>query len=243
MLNQILKNRVKLFATGGTFLTYLSYYQTMKDVALQEKIDRLQLANSELIQRLNNNKVEELNNEFIKVKVEALKLQLDEVTKSGDRHLEILQKITPSEKEAISNVKYHLDSLTNDTHKGSEILDNIIEALNSKNKFLGDSGDSIKEIINKWNEVLSTLSPTELGALTYLFSSVLILLCLITIMGIVYSDLLLNYFKLEEKYPKLGQYLKIRKMFQQYYLFINFMIIIITLLAIIFLNIQILFFF
>jgi hypothetical protein len=185
----ILRNRIKLFATGGTILTYLSYYQYMKDKSLLEQIDKFIL------------------------------------------------------KVANSNVKHPLGNLTKDNHKSSELLDNIIETLIYKNKFLGDSGDSIKEIINKWNEVLSTLSPTELGALTYLFSSVLILLCLITIMGIVYSDLLLNYFKLEEKYPKLGQYFKIRKMFQQYYLFINFMIIIITLLAIIFLNIQILFFF
>jgi hypothetical protein len=91
--------------------------------------------------------------------------------------------------------------------------------------------------------MLSTLSGTELGALTYLFSSVLILLCLFTIIGIVYSDFLLSYLKLEERYPRLGRYIKLRKVFQHYHLIINFLIIIITLLAIIYLNIQILFFF
>ena len=99
--------------------------------------------------------------------------------------------------------------------------------------------NSIKDIIDKFSENLSHLSTKELGALTHLFSSVLILLCLLSIIGIVYSDYLITKFKLEEKFPKLAKILKIRKMFQQYYLFLNFTIIIITLLAIIFINLKV----
>ena len=128
--------------------------------------------------------------------------------------------------------------MTKETRKDYKIFFLILELylLNSKNKFLGDSSDPIKDFFYSWSQILSNLNSAELSALTHILSSILMLLCLFTIMGVIYSEFLLNYFKLEAKYPRIGQYLRYRKAFQQYYLFVNFTIIIIILLALIFIN-------
>lgn len=89
--------------------------------------------------------------------------------------------------------------------------------------------------------MLSNLSTEQLGALSHLLAAIFILFCVFSIIIVIYGEFLLNYFKLEEKYPKLGRIIKLRRIFQQYYLFINFIFIIITLLAIIFINYTILF--
>ena len=68
----------------------------------------------------------------------------------------------------------------------------------------------------------------------------LILILIINIISIIYSDFLLNYFKIEEKFPRLGRIIKYRILFQQYYLIINLLLIILTLLATIFINYAIL---
>nr|YP_009710651.1 hypothetical protein [Amanita inopinata]QFZ98600.1 hypothetical protein [Amanita inopinata] len=241
MLRNTLKDCLKVLVGGGTLLTYVSFYNSIKDKALQERADLLQSSKDELAAKLKNKQLDETHSELVKVKIEALKNQLLEVNKSGEYEIKIISKIDANDPNALSNIKHHVDNLTRDTKKGNEILDKIIDTLNSKNQFWDGSIDSIKDIIKSWSEMLSTLNITELGALTHLLSAVFILFCLFTIIGIVYSEFLLSYFKLEVKYPRLGRFLKIRKMFQQYYLFINFMFIIITLLAIIFINIQILF--
>ena len=84
--------------------------------------------------------------------------------------------------------------------------------------------------------MLSQLTLEQTICLGNLVSSVFILLCVFNIIGIIYSNFLLDYFKLEVKYPKLGKLLKVRVVFRKYYLILNFSIIIITLLALIYLN-------
>ena len=47
---------------------------------------------------------------------------------------------------------------------------------------------TLKELYEEWNLMLSTLTLEQLGALAHIMSATFILLCIITIMGIVYSD-------------------------------------------------------
>ena len=84
--------------------------------------------------------------------------------------------------------------------------------------------------------MLSQLTFEQTICLGNLVSSVFILLCILNIISTLYSNFLLDYFKLETKYPKLGKLLKIRVQFRRYYLILNFSIVIFTLLALIYLN-------
>lgn len=51
------------------------------------------------------------------------------------------------------------------------------------------------------------------------------MLSLISILFIFYGNILLGYFKLEERYPKIGKFIILSRKFQQFYLLINVLII------------------
>ena len=55
----------------------------------------------------------------------------------------------------------------------------------------------------------------------------------------VISLLVTSSFKIEEKYPKIGRIIQLRRKFQNYYLIKNILLIVITLLPIIYLNYNI----
>lgn len=121
------------------------------------------------------------------------------------------------------------------------ILDNkdlktIINDLGTNN-FIGEDWiNFIKDFWINWNSMLSHLNLEQSITLANLMSAFFILLLIFSIITIIYSQFLLDYLKLETKYPKLGKILKVRAMFQQYYLIWNFILIIITLLTLIYVN-------
>ena len=112
----------------------------------------------------------------------------------------------------------------------------------SFNKFIdNDILTIIKKFIDNYSSFLNTLSLEQLGALAHITSSIFILMCLFSIIVIIFSDYLLNILKLEEKYPKIGKIIRLRKTFQKYYLILNFILIIVTLLAVIFVDLNVLY--
>ena len=99
--------------------------------------------------------------------------------------------------------------------------------LNIKN-FIGDGDnlfDIIKSAYDSWMDMLSALTLFQLGSLAHLLSAVFILMCLFNVIVIIYSDMLLIYFKLEEKYPKLQIFFKYKQKFQKYNLGFNLLIL------------------
>jgi hypothetical protein len=50
------------------------------------------------------------------------------------------------------------------------------------------------------------------------------------------GDYFINYFNLEEKYPKIANFIKVRRKFQNYYISIIVIIIVFVLLTIIYIN-------
>lgn len=122
------------------------------------------------------------------------------------------------------------------------MIEDFVSLFIDKNKFIGNGNlfPDIDLLIDKWNNLISNLSIEQLGAFAHLLSALTIFFCLSIIISIVYSDFLLKYLKIEEKYPKLTRILKIRKMFQHYYLLLNFIFIISILLGIVIVNLKIL---
>lgn len=57
---------------------------------------------------------------------------------------------------------------------------------------------------------------------------------------VFYSDQIIKYFDIEKKYPKFGQFLKLRSEFQFYYFTFNFIVILFVLIFLLVLNISIL---
>jgi hypothetical protein len=90
-------------------------------------------------------------------------------------------------------------------------------------------------------EFMSTLSLNQLIALTNLFYCIFILFILINIITIVYSEFLINHFKLAKKYPFISGFIRLRQQFQQYYLAWSFSLIIIVTLFVTYFNAWVVF--
>lgn len=140
-----------------------------------------------------------------------------------------IEKIQNAFKEA-HNISQNLDTKSQAL---IEIIDNF-----KKSKGSGSSQfiDSLTVFIQNIQEYLSSLTLIQNLTILNISIGTLILNALVTIILIYYSDFLIGYFKLEEKFPKLSKYIKIRKKFQQFYFFVNVVVIIMAVAALIFAN-------
>jgi hypothetical protein len=107
----------------------------------------------------------------------------------------------------------------------SDYIDNFFKG--NKKDFLSDF--SIEKLYN----FLDSLTLLEESAFLHLLVFIVIICCLISIISALFGNEFIQYFKLEEKYPKLSIYFKLRTKFQKYYLAWNiFIILIISLISI-----------
>ena len=238
-------SRAMTVLTGtATLVTLYSWHQSIKEsLYIRSKFDQLLLENKELqkqimeLQKLelsNQNKITEsifakynsqleLSNSRILQKIELIKKLKEDQQKSQD--LEQLSSQFEAVEKEVENLTGILNSILNEISK------------NNSNNFIGENLLTlIKDFLTNWNNMLSQLTFEQTICLGNLVSSVFILLCILNIISTLYSNFLLDYFKLETKYPKLGKLLKIRVQFRRYYLILNFSIVIFTLLALIYLN-------
>lgn len=97
--------------------------------------------------------------------------------------------------------------------------------------------DSIKSFIESYQEWLDMLNVYQKGAIAHILVSALIFSCVTSLAVIYYSDALIKYFNLENKYSWLAKYLGLRRKLQQYYFFLNTIVIISALIVLIFMNV------
>ena len=240
-------------ATGT--LTYLTYYtiwleiqdkkelKVLKNQVAENKavLDKYVTENEYLKEQIAELKAETVSLSTDKFKIlETYKLQLTE----NDKLIEVLKnklefyKNSPkpvNPDEVINTINETTDKIQNNSTIINEAM-KIWE--NTKNQVLG--GDFIQNILENIKLLLSQLNFEQLLAISHIFSSIFILLCLVSIITIIYSDYLLNYLKIEEKYPRLGKIIRFRRAYQQYYLILNLLLIIITLLATMYIDYSIL---
>lgn len=154
--------------------------------------------------------------------------------------------------------KAHCDTVKDNLEKGSEqktpeyyskaykaalrcqeAQDEAVKALKSliediqKNNFISS--------LDKLNDYLNSLNLLELSALFNLLVLIFICLLVSNIIIVLLSNKIIDYFKLEQKYPKISNLLKLRIKFQNYYLVLNFSLLIIIAIAAIIMNTLVLF--
>lgn len=88
---------------------------------------------------------------------------------------------------------------------------------------------------------IKDLNLEQIGAIVHLSGSILILHCLMTIIATLFADKIIRYYGLEERFPKLAIFIRVRQKILYVNLFINFFIIILVLFVIIYLNLLVLF--
>nr|YP_010192437.1 hypothetical protein LK379_mgp15 [Amanita sinensis]QZN08174.1 hypothetical protein [Amanita sinensis] len=239
MNKNFLTNSLKTLSALASIISIQSYIKSIIDQTLQEKLNNSENLIKVLEGKLNNYKLDDISNELIKNKIEILKINLNECNQNATKEIELLKTL---ENNQNNNIEYHINNYLKAKNKAQILIEEFLVGFNDKNNFIGDNNffENIKIFIEKLNEIIPQLNIEQLGALSHLSASIFMLLCLLSIISIIYSDYLLNYFKIEEKYPKLNKLFKIRKVFQYYYLFLNLCLIFITLIVLIYINFKIL---
>lgn len=99
--------------------------------------------------------------------------------------------------------------------------------------------ENIDKIFESYRNYLSSLDMEQTLSLLHIIFCISILIGLYNLIMVFYSDQILKYFDLENKYPKFGRFLKLRSKFQLYYFTLNIIIILVVLLFLLLLNITI----
>nr|YP_009649296.1 hypothetical protein [Rhizopogon salebrosus]QDA23211.1 hypothetical protein [Rhizopogon salebrosus] len=107
--------------------------------------------------------------------------------------------------------------------------------INSKNN--NNFTESFLNLFNNLYNIIESMSMHQKLAYLHISGSFIILLSLFSILTIFYGDYLIIKLNLENKYPKLTKFIKLRRKFQQYYILLDVIISIIILLIIIYINI------
>ena len=243
-MKKFVPESLRIFTFTATAATLHRYYNNYAEEPLKNKLKESLLEKKILESELNSATLEYDKH---KVKVQSFADRLDDVKKSIDEERSFIPDIIdPNNNTGVSQCKPHFENIIKESEKGYKIIKEFMDWVynsNNGNKCSNNPSswiDSFKEFLNEWNAFISTLTLEQLGALAHLLSAISIFFCLSSIITIIYSNMLLNYFKIEEKFPRLARYIRIRQKFQQYYLFINFLIIILILLALIFINYTVL---
>ena len=97
--------------------------------------------------------------------------------------------------------------------KGNEILKQIIDSIGS-NKGGQHIVDQLDYFIQMYKDFLSTLTLEQLVPLTNLLGLTIITFSLVSITTVLFSDYLIKYFNIENKFPRIAKFVQLRRKFQ-----------------------------
>ena len=246
MIKKYIKDSITLLSVAASAITLKDYYQRrFVESSMMDKIKILEENKSNLSDKVSKLELDQVQDKLTIAKLDSYSKDLQKHCNNAKTESEAIINIEKDNVNGASETTEHLQNIIHESKKSNDVLDKIIDLIKDstdKKNFFGETDwfKVLTDFFKNWSEMLASLNLEQLGALAHLVSAITILLCLFSIIGIVYSEFLFKYLKLEEKYPRIGKYLKIRKLFQHYYLFINFLFIILILSAIIFINCKIL---
>ena len=210
----------------GKFLPYIGFFIGTQSfiMAKEAKAARIQQASDEaknLLNEIKNQQETMINDQLLQNQIAGLSTDvmthLDSV-KTNSKIIEgLLERlndpsITEAEKQFIlrslnENSEQKLQSL----NKANDILSKIVDMISSnKNHYL----NNLSETINLFKNYLSSLTLEQLVPLLNIFGLTVITSCLISIAMIFYGDYLIKYLNIENKYPKIASFIKLRRKFQ-----------------------------
>jgi hypothetical protein len=219
--------------------------RTNKTILLEEKINKQET------------KYEELSNKYTSLlenNVNKLETEIEILEESNNlrRDVEVLDtKLRRSleiKKDLQNKYSENIDSTINDKIQEVENTDveihNMYESVNNKfdsfinkiNTLMTNSGNK-SQYLESLQSFFDGFNYEQNLAMSNILGSMFIIFSLFTIISIFYGEMLITYFDLENRFPKVAKFIQIRRKFQQYYLLINIGLIIIVLLLIIYVNI------
>lgn len=150
---------------------------------------------------------------------------------------------TPDEQSTlIKNVQHLVENQKVTINSLSDELDAILEVIKDIKPKGSDVFGVFKDMLNSYQEFLLTLNLEQKIALSNLCSDIFIFACLVTIASIFYGDLIIKYFNLEERFPKIAKLIQLRRKVQTYSLSLNIALIFVMLIFIMLYNLYFIFF-
>ena len=254
MSSSTIKNLItKLGKGGGTILAFMtveSYGRGLvKDLKVDDTVKELINTNANLRDMTADLRDEAINNMVQKHKIQELLNSgvLPKFDKTTSKLYELKKQVNEefgNNLEMKNSIMDALKELESSTDEGKEFVKRVLELVNDKGSGINDSNqfipwDSITNVYSEVYEVIDSLSQTQKGAVIHISFSLVILFCLFTLIGVFYGEKLIQYFKLEEKFPRLARYINLRRKFQQFYFLMNSLFILFILIFIIIFNVII----
>nr|YP_009327843.1 hypothetical protein [Epichloe festucae]APB96802.1 hypothetical protein [Epichloe festucae]APB96862.1 hypothetical protein [Epichloe hybrida] len=230
----------KYIAGGGTVLGYQAFYERITSKQKAEEVNRnIQDMNQKIDSLYDNmektnkdkNEIIDMQNSFKEVKNslnELSNINKKYWDKPSENVDENFSKLFESYKEEFGWAFERAQEITDKVNKKYSQFESSINKLADDNYVI--------KLINEFNNYLSNLTITEICLVINISSSIFVLTCLVTILFSVYGNKLIDKLNLEQKYPKLASFIKLRVKLQHTYVFINTLLIIIALILMIIIN-------
>jgi hypothetical protein len=150
------------------------------------------------------------------------KIEINELLEIGGNQCKIVKEILDKDPDNINLDIYQAayraavrcDRANSDAN---EAVKKLIETINGNNNLVSDFN------LEDFYKYLNSLNLIELSALYHIIVLALIAILSINVLSAVLGNEIINYFKLEENFPKLAAFLRLRLNFQRYYLILNFL--------------------
>jgi hypothetical protein len=234
----------------GKILDYRSEIAAAKEMELRAISES---ENMEIMQNKLNSLIK--NNENLSKNVETLidrhvpESQLsyvNELLDFGGKQCKNVREILDSQKRGPDNLNLDFYSLKATAYKAavacekanreaSEGVKKLVDSINGSNKLISDFN------LESFYKYLNTLNLLELSALYHIIVLVVIAILSFNILSAVLGNEIIKYFKLEESFPKLAAFLRLRLKFQKYYLTLSFSLIFLLIFASVQINLLVLF--
>lgn len=204
---------ISLFLFGGVGSSLATYYKTKQETTEENILTRRQheLLNERMstieskLDNLINAQTKASESKAVFSELDNHVKDLNTAFKSGKS---VLDHITPENFEANTPV------VKGKLENANEILakiEKIIDGLNSDaNKFQYD--------LSSIQNYLDSLSYTELTAFFHIIGCIVVILSIFSIILTLFGNELLNYLKLESKFPSLSRLIKLRLSMTKYYI-------------------------
>lgn len=234
-------NQFTAFLSGAAGHHYVS---KLLDRPAEKESAELEAARERALKKVSQSLAE------IKKNVRDIKQQIIDPNKV-DESSNIPENVQTSIKECADRIEQSSESVTNilDTvrlpfefkdfilsqMKGMEQTSNDLKSLlDSVNK------DSFVPWLDKFYAYLDSLTLFQESAVVHILLFIVLLLQVINILFIFFGNEIIRYLKLEQRFPSLSSLIRLRAMFQRYYLMWNIFILFLVCMFGIFVNILVL---
>ena len=224
------------FVTGGVLAHHYgsqfldraqSKYAEEQAIETLARIDNLERA-SQTIHALavnTNQKISEFSSKYEENtadKITVTEAQKESMSTSINNYKSTYEEIEKIEKSKDLN-ESSLDNLKNLQSSAKEYIDNIS---NTWDEIIKSKGSKLlDDTYQNFTQYLDTLSLFQEASLLNIIILFILFLTGLQILLIFFGNELINYFKLEKRFPSLAWYIKLRTSLQRYYLMWNIFIL------------------